>query len=80
MEEACEGKSPDGHKRPEGWRGAPEGTAGRPFFRHFFATRQRNGILAFTERAKLGEAQGEVVENIAKPVYSFVALRAAPIG
>ena len=31
----------------------PEGTSGRPFFRHFFATRQRNGIFAFTERAKL---------------------------
>ena len=34
-----------------------------PFFRPFFVKRQRKGIFAFTERAKLGEAQGEVAES-----------------
>ena len=48
-------------------RGFPGGTPGRLFFRHFFATRQRNGIFAFTERAQLCEAVGEVVESLAEP-------------
>ena len=66
MEEACEGKNPDGDGKPSGCRGFPGGTPGRLFFRHFFATRQRNGILAFTERAKLCEAGYEVVKTLAK--------------
>ncbi len=40
---------------------APEGTSGFPFFRPFFVERQRKGIHALTERAKLGEAVEKVV-------------------
>jgi len=43
-------------------REASEGTAEFPFFRHFFVKQQRNGIFAFTERAQLGEAVGNVVK------------------
>ena len=42
-----------------------EGTSWFPFFRPFFVERQRKGNIAFTERAKLCEAQGEVVRNSA---------------
>ena len=41
-----------------------------PFFRPFFVKRQRKGTFAFTERAQLGEAQGEVAES---PTKSFTA-------
>ena len=41
-----------------------------PFFRPFFVKRQRKGIFAFTERAQLCEAQGEVAES---PTKSFTA-------
>ena len=30
MEEVCKGNTPDGHKRPAGWRGFPGGTPGFP--------------------------------------------------
>ena len=42
-----------------------------PFFRPFFVKRQRKGIFAFTERAQLGEAQGEVAESLTKPFTTF---------
>ena len=71
MEEVCKGNNPDGHKRPAGWRGFPGGTPGFPFFRPFFVKRQRKGIFAFTERAKLGEAQGEVAESLTKSFTAF---------
>ncbi len=41
------------------------------FFRHFFVERQRNGIKPYTERAKLGEAQGVVADNLA--IAPFIA-------
>ena len=42
-----------------------------PFFRPFFVKRQRKGIFAFTERAQLGEAQGEVAESLTKSFTTF---------
>jgi hypothetical protein len=45
-------------------RGIQGGNPWFPFFRHFFVERQRNGIPANTERARLaalGEAVGKVV-------------------
>ena len=53
-----------------------EGTSWFPFFRPFFVERQRKGNIAFTERAKLCEAQGEVVRNSAS-FPSSAAQRAA---
>ena len=38
-------------------RGFPGGTPGRLFFRHFFATRQRNGIKATRERVPKAQCE-----------------------
>ena len=57
-----------------------EGTSWFPFFRPFFVERQRKGIFAITERAKLGEAVGEVVKDLANlPLFPAIPLDFLPL-